>query len=211
MKRTTISTILIAVLISAPALAGPTYSFINISSNNVLDAAIGEAQLTVNVTDGGSGNALFTFGNSGPQACSITDIYFDDGATLTSIQQIQYPTSGVSFSVGATPGNLPAGSSIPSAFVADLSLDSDSPTSHNGINPGEALGVLVGLQPSINLDDVMTAIDTGSLRIGIHVQAFDSEGSESFITAPASPVPVPGAYTLSMIGAGLTFLLRKKH
>ena len=56
--------------------------FDNISGNNAVDAALGEAQLSVDVTDPGGNQVLFTFFNTGPAAASITDIYFDDGAHM---------------------------------------------------------------------------------------------------------------------------------
>ncbi len=58
------------------------FSFSNISANIVGDAAIGEAQLTVEVTDAGNGQVSFLFDNAGPLASSITDVYFDDGSLL---------------------------------------------------------------------------------------------------------------------------------
>ena len=57
-------------------------SFVNISANSVGDAAIGEAQLSVAISDAGGGLVLFHFMNSGPAASSITDVYFDDGSLL---------------------------------------------------------------------------------------------------------------------------------
>ena len=65
------------------------YSFYNITNNDAGDAAIGEAQLSVDVTDNGGNQVLFTFLNSGPEASSITDVYFDDNSgQLLSIASI---------------------------------------------------------------------------------------------------------------------------
>jgi hypothetical protein len=77
------------------------YGFDNITNNNALNSAIGEAQLRLDVTESGS-QILFTFSNTGPAASSITDIYFDDEVPLLSYASF-IQSSGVDFTVGATP------------------------------------------------------------------------------------------------------------
>ena len=66
----------VSLSICQPACATPTiYGFENITNNNATDAAIGESQLFVDVTQPVAGYVLFTFTNTGPAACSITDVY----------------------------------------------------------------------------------------------------------------------------------------
>jgi hypothetical protein len=212
-------TILAASVLALGLWAAPAQAlllgFTNITGNSATDAAIGEAQLFVNVTDPlGNENlsatqALFTFGNSGPDACSITDIYFDDGSLLGIASVIN--GTGVDFSQGASPGNLPGanGASPPFVTTAGFSADSNPPTQPNGVNPGEALGILFNLQGSQTLEDVFAELADGRLRIGIHVQGFDSEGSESFVNGPPeNPVPEPG--TLLLVGIGLLGLRARR-
>ena len=176
------------IILSAAMLAGVTsaravtYGFSNISANDVNDAAIGEAQLSVDVTDAGDGKVLFTFNNTGPEASSITDVYFDDGHLL-KIATIE-SSSGVSYSQGAAPGNLPSASSIDPAFetTAGFSADSDPAAQPNGVNPGEWLKIYFDLKLATqNYNTVIEDLASGALRIGIHVQGFEGGGSESFV------------------------------
>ena len=90
-----------------PAAAGLVYSFDGITNNSALDVAAGEAQLSVNVSDAGGGRVAFKFMNSGPSASSITAVYFDADSLFSGVSIMN--ASGVRFSLGATPPNLPGG------------------------------------------------------------------------------------------------------
>lgn len=178
------------------------YSFYNITNNNAGDAAIGETQLSVDVSDPGGNQVLFTFLNSGPEDSSIADVYFDDNSgQLLSIASIT-GSSGVSFSEGASPGDLPGGNSI--GFSADFSADSDPPAQPNGVNPGENLLLTFNLAGTSSFDNVVSAMNSGDLLAGIHVQGFASGGSESFVT------PIPP--TVLLLGSSLIgfFGIRRK-
>ena len=176
-----------------------TLGFDNISGNDVADAAAGEAQLFVIVTDPGANQVLFTFGNMGSEAMSITDVYFDDGSLL-GIASIDNSDTGVSFSQPATPGNLQAANNASPPFVttAGFSADSDSPVQPSGVNPGESLGIVFDLVGGQIFADVLSELALGTLRIGIHVQGFASGGSESFVNV--NPIPLPAA--LPLFGTG---------
>lgn len=185
-----------------------TYGFDCITNNMGGDCGIGEAQLTADVTDAGAGQVLFTFSNSGPEASSIADVYFDDGSLLGIAGLIDADDGtggdpGVDFSELASPGNLPGANNATPPFVttAGFSADSDPPVQPNGVNPGETLGILFNLQGGQTFNDVIAQLGTGELRIGIHVQGYASGGSESFVNF----VPVPAAVWL--FGSGLLGLI----
>ena len=198
-----------------------TYNFTNITNNDATDALIGENQLSVVVHDEGTLLAKFCFNNSGPEASSITDVYWDDDVVwddntglLTSIQSFS-TTGTVAFTEGATPGNLPGGAGILPAFSADFSADSDPPAQPNGVNPGEELCVLFnytteGSAQNGFLDELIPALDSGQLRIGIHVQGYASGGSESFVTDGVTIIPEPASMLLAMIGMSLVGGLKKR-
>ena len=215
MSRTTVKLALLFGLLclaAVPLQAQVTFSFDNISANNVADAAIGEAQLQVTVSNPGPNQVLFTFTNSGPAASSITAVYFDDGSLL-GIASIDNSDPGqVAFSQPATPGELPAANMASPPFVTmmNFSADSDEPPPINGVNPGESLGILFNLVGGQTFADVLLELAFGTLRIGIHVQGYESGGSESFVNngpvngGPNGPVNgVPEPATIFLLGMGL--------
>ena len=202
-----------ALLASASSVeAAVSYSFSGVTSNNVTNTAIGEANLSMMVSDNGGGFVRFDFYNSGPEASSITDVYFDDAADpalfVTPISQI-INSSGVAFSTWARPGNLPGGGSFDA--TRGLTADSDPAVQPNGVNPGETLGVILELDNGHSYGDVITALSDTSLRVGLHVQGFANGGSESFINNPGggSPPAVPEPSTLAIFGLGALFAGRR--
>jgi hypothetical protein len=158
---------------------------------------------------------LFTFINIGPAASSICDVYFDDGGLLGIAGLIDADEGGgdlgVDFSQLADPAELPGGNTISPPFVttAGFSADSDPPPYWEGVNPDESLGILFDLDTGMNYSDVLNSLESGDLRIGIHVQGFDSEGSESFVNNGI--IPAPGAVFLGGVGIVLVGWLRRRR
>jgi hypothetical protein len=203
------SAVVVGLLIaSSSAAQAETLSFNGISNNKMADIATGEAQLFVDVIDYGNNQVLFNFRNTGPNASSITDVYFEDGALLGIAALIDKDDngghSGVDFSQGASPGNLPSANSASPPFqaTAGFTADSDSPVQPYGVNPGEVLGVVFNLKNNFDYADVLSQLreppspgddSHHSLRIGIKVQGFAGGGSETFVNeAPPGPPPPPG-------------------
>jgi hypothetical protein len=200
---------LLTLLLATGGAWAYTYGFSNITSNNTTNAATGEAQLFLDITDAGMTDAgvaqiLFKFSNSliPGDASSITQIYFDDDSGfLKGISEL-VASSGVDYFEPAKIGQLPGGNSLDPRFRGDFSVEPNAPTAPNGINPGEWLGIYFNV--SGTFDQVVAALESSQLRVGFHVQAFENGGSEAFVnnltkfitpptTLPAPPPTVPPA------------------
>lgn len=193
-----------AVLVASQARA-EMYGFTGFSYTSSINTTAGISQLSVNVTDAGSGRALFTFTNVGSSAMSIADVYFDNGTSLASLFSITNGP-GVNFSNGAAPPNLPGGNGASPPFVADFAMDSNAPVQPNGVNPGESLGITFNL--SNDFSHLIDELNDSATRIGIHVQGFGNGGSETFVHS--SVVPVPGALALAGLGMLLIAPIKKR-
>jgi hypothetical protein len=183
-----------------------------------------EGQFSVEVTDYGSNQVLFTLKNAlGGVASAIAEVYFDDGS-LFGIADI-LSDSGVNFAQGASPGNLPDHNNISPSFEASAGflVDAGNGAPTDGVNPGEQLRIVFDLGYGKTFADVIAALALPSphttipednwLRIGIHVVAFANGGSESFVNIP---VPEPATMLISALGllgmgaAGRKRIFRKK-
>lgn len=194
-------------LVQMPA-AATTLSFYDITHGNAGAEADGEANLAVEVIDLGNNQVRFKFTNN--STSSLTDVYFDDG-TLLGIASISF-SSGVNFSQGAAPPNLPGANLASPLFqvTQGFSADSENPVDPNGVSQNEWLAIDFSLLSGKTFSDTLAALSlpngggAGDLRIGVRVQNFASGGSgESFINNAISPVPEPGNFGMLFAGLGM--------
>jgi hypothetical protein len=161
-----------------------------------------EMDLYVEVVDRGS-RVDFIFHNESLIDCSMARIYFQGGAFFGIADIIDGP--GTSFGQPATPAHLPAGNLLEPPFVTthELSFDSDPPAPQNGINPGEWVMTTFDLINSGTFQSVVDELNTGALRIGVHIIALPDGSSESAIAVPEPTM-------LCLLGLGALALLRKR-
>ena len=174
-------------LFLSTSVLATTYNFIGVNANEVNVSN----QLSLDVTQ--IGNSVdFNFINaSGGEQTFVGAIYFDFlGANPFSSLTQTFSTGTVSFT-GITPSdqNFPEGNNID--FNTDAEGDRNG-SAANGINVGESL-VLTGLLSSPA--DINALLQSGGLRVGLHLQGYESGGSDSYVTTPNGPseVPLPAA------------------
>ncbi len=215
---TSIGVMLVFLLVTAlPVIAASTFpppssetpaktlGFGGCSQNNPTDTQIGVTQFFVDVYPWGTNpvpnnntQALFVIRNTGPAKAIIAEVYFDDGVLLgiSGLFDKDDPTpagssnTGVDFSIGANPPNLPSPNCVNPPFgnLVVYSADADPAGPKWGIGPGEILGVLFNLQPGKTFGDLVAGLNSGIVRIGLHAIAYDSGGSESFVSNNATAI-----------------------
>lgn len=199
---------LTALTFAATASAGATYGFTNITGNNAGDAAIGEAQFSVMVNDAGAGSVEFLFANSGPQASSMVQLYWDDATNvLSSLDSWSTTTpAGVDYTGlnAASPGHLPG---APPTDFTDFNVQPKNQGGkvNNGVGPSEDVSIFF----SGTYLSIIEALDNGDLVIGTHAQGFRSGGSESFVTG-GTPTGIPSP-TAALAGLGLLGLIAARR
>jgi len=202
--------VLVVFFLSTEARAA-TFGFYNVTGNDLADAAAGEAQLTVDVTDPGSDQVLFTFHNEGSYNMFINEIYFYDGKlSFDSIIN----SLGTSYSVVDEPpftGNPGlAGYKNQTPLSLFLATEADSPgTGGGGIDPGDSLQIFLNIKDPFDFEEILGDIGSSRIVVGIHVQGMgwdtDTDGSEGFVTTP-----VPGALLLGMLGMSVAGMKLRK-
>ena len=218
-----------------------TFHFYRLTNTNVEDVG---AQLTVDVTSPDATHVAFMFTNAIEIASSITEIYFDEGITASPLAAGTITTpfpmtitdsgAGVAFSNPSTPTNLPSGNTATPAFntsVICTSTDCSPPPpadpksifnagtqgSPDGVNSAlEWVTLTFALASGQSFANLITAIGSGALRIGLHVQSIGvAGGSDSYINnlnETPTPIPLPPALLLFGGGlAGLGLLTRRRR
>jgi hypothetical protein len=195
----------------AASAGAAQFRFGGLSNLDSSNTTTGETQLALDIFVSSPGTPRPTRGDGGPQfidmvftndgtaASALVGIYFDDNDILNAFSLFNntiIPSDGVVFGSPANPTQLPGGDDI--GFNAEFSLGALSPTTTNGINPGESLTLRFQLLNGLTVDDIVARIESEQLRIGLLVEGYDNGGFETFLN---DPVPVPAPAGLALLGA----------
>ena len=201
----------VAAIVSPVTANAATFTFDNIAGGDPVGDPL-NVFLSMDVTDSGTGGVLFKFNNAANNTATTSFIrsVFIDGSTALlgdSITVNKDNVGTVEFERGSNSQQLPQGGN---GFTTDYSFDRITGRGSNdkGIEPTESLGVSFA---GANFNNVISAINGGSLRVGYHLQGLPDGKSDSYINA--KPVPVPG-FVLGVMAAGAlgsTRLLKKKQ
>lgn len=166
--------------------------------------------LSVEVYDGAE-TAHFKFTNNSDPSLevSITDIYFADGSLL-GISSIENQDGYTLFDKPANPAELPDNTLLDPDFITtdyenqSFSADSNAPTFHNGVLTNEWVIINFALIEGGTIEQVISELNNGDLRIGLHIQGFTDGSSESAVN-------VPEPATIILLGLGGLAVLRKRR
>lgn len=164
-----------------------------------------DLNLYVEVSGADPGQAVFSFYNESSINSAIAQIYFDATSLLGSVYVAEGP--GTSFKQPAVPKNLPGAKLLDPPFEAsdELSIGANAPPPKDGINPGEWLRFTFELENNGTFEDVIDELNTGTIRIGVHVIGLPDGSS-------GSAVAVPEPATIILLGCGVAWIvIRKKR
>jgi hypothetical protein len=176
------------------------YSFSCGTNSSAADCATSEAYLSLEVLDTTLG-ASFKFTNVGPLLTHTKDIWIDDDSGILNIgSAVKTQSAGVNYTNLAVSsqnvGGLPSVVAEAETNVANaggggaasgLTSGSTASASPEYLMFDIALNVLDGVETTFA--DLIAALNSGTLRAGIHVGSYASGGSEKFSTVSAVPVP----------------------
>ena len=163
--------------------------------------------LYVDVTNG-EGYVDFTFYNDSSVQSSVTGLFFDDGSLLGIDSITNGP--GTDFVYPRTLGEFPAGHLLAPPFVADRQFNAgaSNPVPMKGINEGDTANewvtITFALENGGTLEDVIAELNSGALRIGVHIISLPDGTSESAIL-------VPEPATMGLLGLGGLLLMRRRR
>jgi hypothetical protein len=179
--------------VSAAPASAITFSFGNIAGGDTPGDDYVNS-FTYTVTNQGSAVRfdIFNSGNVAAPNMFISKVFFDDNGYLSAPSLYGTNVGEVSFSGGSSNDQLPQGGNN---FTTDYAF-SRNPGSGNvgGIQGAESFPVSF----RGNYNNVIAALNSGALRVGLHVQGLPNGQSDSFISSNTQDTPEP----LTMLAAG---------
>jgi hypothetical protein len=129
----------------------------------------------------------------------ISKVFFDDNNNYLSGPSVNFSNIGqVAFIGGANNDQLPQGGND---FTTDYSFSRVGPGNEYAIQAGEKLGVSF----VANYNNVLAALNDGTLKIGLHVQALPNGASDSYISSSGNTENTPEPLTMLAAGAAVGF------
>ncbi|WP_373527345.1 PEP-CTERM sorting domain-containing protein [Nostoc sp.] len=206
MKVTTIVSLLLTgigatvIATSAPASAA-SFSFDNISGGDTVGDAFA-SNFSFDVTDNGGGKVLFKFLNNASSTQALKQVAFSVDNSVSGILSTMVLNVGnspnVLFESKKNTQNLAQSNNI-SGWNETFGADTKGANS-NAVQSGESLGITF----NANYNTVLTAINAGTLKLGIHVGSLPNGKSDSYVNSvptPTTSVPEPS----TLFGVGLAF------
>jgi len=193
----------VATLSAVSAAPASAFSFSNIASDNTSgDAYVNSFRF--DVLDNGSNNVLFNIFNDNKDESAadifIAAVHLDTGSNTNLLSNFGIINGrGVNFTEGATP--LPQTNNLATPWSTDFAAGITG--TRNGVQTGEVLG----LSFTGNYNNVVSALNNGTLRLGMHVRGIGSKGdSDVFVsTGTSNTEATPEPLTMLAAGAAVGF------
>jgi len=190
----------VATLSAVSAAPASAFSFGNIAGGDTPGDAYANS-FSFDVIDEGT-SVLFNIFNSGNAAASsmfIGKVLFDDNGYLSNAVANVGNTGDVAFSGGAGNDQLPQGGN---GFTTDYAFTRDNGGGNKwAVQGSESLGVRF----TGNYANVVSALNSGALKLGLHVQALPNGASDSYISSTSNTEATPEPLTMLAAGAAVGF------
>jgi hypothetical protein len=191
----------VAALSAVSAAPASAFSFSNIAGGDTPgDAYVNSFSFDVlNLGE----SVIFNIKNSGNAAAPsmfISKVLFDDNGYLSAPSLYDTNIGEVAFSGGASKDQLPQGGN---KFTTDYAF-SRNPGAGNayGIQAGESLAVRF----TGKYNNVIYALNSGALRVGLHVQALPNGQSDAYLSSSSGNTQdTPEPLTMLAAGAAVGF------
>lgn len=201
-------------ILSGAAVYADYFAFTSITANAPQREIVADQLfIGVNTLDTNHSGVLFT--NIGPEASSITEVYFGSNLELLSLNIDSELGSSidVNFRIdGAHPSNPPGAQEFANWWMITVAAAESVPQSggqaKNGISPLEYLELQLSYSSDSTLSELLQA---GEVQVAMHVTALDGGYSDTFVnTQSATLIPEPASALLIGISGVLFAFVRRR-
>jgi hypothetical protein len=191
----------VAALSAISAAPASAFSFSNIAGGDTVgDAYANNFSFNVINQDSSVIFDILNYGNAAAPSMFISQVFFDDDNGYLSAPRANVNNVGqVAFTGGISNAQLPQGGNN---FTTDYAFSRVGPGNVFGIQAGEKLQLgFLG-----NYNNVLAALNSGELKIGLHVQALPNGASDSYISSNGGNTEnTPEPLTMLAAGAAVGF------